>query len=102
LTHRPGHTLLVLGGAEARADDVKQLLAALEAAYADSPVVGAVFGLSTETVGGGIGRMDESAARQLGVKDSTLLAVRPDRYIGLRHDGRDPRVMDDYVQRLTQ
>ena len=38
-----------------------------------------------------VGRIDESVAAQLGVDGVTVLAVRPDRYVGLRDDGGDPR-----------
>jgi hypothetical protein len=31
----------------------------------------------------------------------TILAVRPDRYVGLRDDSGDPRVVAEYLDRLT-
>ena len=102
LTHRDGHTLLVLGGPEAEAGDVLDLVGALQTAHADSPLVGAVLGLSTQTTGAPLGRIDASVAEQLGIEGITVLAVRPDRYVGLRHDGRDPQVVRDYLDALRR
>jgi 2-polyprenyl-6-methoxyphenol hydroxylase-like FAD-dependent oxidoreductase len=80
LTHRPGHTLLVLGGPQADPARVNALVTELDAA---------------------VGTMDEAVAAQLGVVDVTILAVRPDRYVGLRDDSGDPRVVAEYLERLT-
>ena len=101
LTHRPGHTLLVLGGRKAATADVLNLVTDLEAAHADSPVVGAVLGLCTGTADPPIGRMDTSVADQLGVDEVTLLAVRPDRFLGFRHNGQDPRALQPYLDALA-
>jgi 2-polyprenyl-6-methoxyphenol hydroxylase-like FAD-dependent oxidoreductase len=101
LTHRRGHTLLVLGGPEAAAADVAELAAALEVAHASSPLVSAVIGLATRADDPRIGRMDESVAEQLGVRGVTALAVRPDRYVGLRHDGTNPGAIADYLDVVT-
>jgi hypothetical protein len=49
-----------------------------------------VLGLSTRVEGAPLGRIDASVADQLGIDGVTLLAVRPDRYVGLRHDGAIP------------
>jgi hypothetical protein len=40
-------------------------------------------------------------AEQLGVVHVTVLGVRPDRYIGLRDDSGDPRVVDAYLDALV-
>ncbi|HKH13890.1 MAG TPA: hypothetical protein VKA47_04455, partial [Solirubrobacterales bacterium] len=101
LTHRPDHTLLVLGGREASADDVHDLVTALDAAYAGSPVVGAVLGLCAEPAGLPIGRIDASVADQLGIENVTVLAVRPDRFIGFRHDRQDPGALQAYLGALS-
>jgi hypothetical protein len=77
LTHRSGHTLLVLGGPDATAAEATELAASLEAAQADSPLVSATAALATRGGDPGVGRMDESVAEQLGVRDVTILAVRP-------------------------
>ena len=60
-------------------------------------VVDAVVGLSTRPSGSRVGRIDESVAAQLGVSGVTVLAIRPDRYIGLRDDSGDPRAVDAYL-----
>ncbi len=80
LTHRPGHTLLVLGGPQADPARVDALVTELDA------------------VGG---TMDATLAAQLGVVDVTILAVRPDRYVGLRDDRGDPRVVAHYLDGLV-
>ena len=48
-----------------------------------------------------VGTMDEAVAAQLGVVDVTILAVRPDRYVGLRDDRGDPRVVAEYLDGLV-
>jgi 2-polyprenyl-6-methoxyphenol hydroxylase-like FAD-dependent oxidoreductase len=80
LTHVPGHTLLVLGGPQADAARVSALVSELDAV---------------------VGTTDEALAAQLGVVDVTILAVRPDRYVGLRDDRGDPRVVARYLDGLV-
>jgi hypothetical protein len=48
-----------------------------------------------------VGRIDESVAAQLGVVGVTVLAVRPDRYIGLRDDSGDPGAVEAYLNGLV-
>jgi 2-polyprenyl-6-methoxyphenol hydroxylase-like FAD-dependent oxidoreductase len=99
LTHRRGHTLLVLGGPDAEPDRVGDLVAELEGR--SSQAVDAVIGLCTRSGDPRVGRIDESTAAQLGVAGVTLLGVRPDRYIGLRDDSGDPRAVDAYFNALA-
>jgi 2-polyprenyl-6-methoxyphenol hydroxylase-like FAD-dependent oxidoreductase len=101
LTHRDGHTLLVLGGQEAAAGDVLELVGTLETAHAGSRLIDAVLGLCTQEADEPIGRIDASVADQLGIDAVTILAVRPDRYIGLRHNGRDPHAVRAYLDGLS-
>ena len=61
----------------------------------------AVLGLSTRGPLPGIGRIDDAVADQLGITGVTVLAVRPDRYIGFRRDGAEVRALDDYLRALT-
>jgi 2-polyprenyl-6-methoxyphenol hydroxylase-like FAD-dependent oxidoreductase len=98
LTHRLGHTVLVLGGRQASSDDVVELVAALEALALDTPVIDAVLGFSAGTARSEIGGVDDSVVDQLGIEGVTVLIVRPDRYIGLRHDGTDPRALARYLE----
>jgi hypothetical protein len=76
LTHRRGHTLIVLGGPQADPGQVGDLVAELE-------------GLSG------------AAVDAVGVAGVTVLGVRPDRYIGLRDDSGDPRVVAAYLNALA-
>jgi 2-polyprenyl-6-methoxyphenol hydroxylase-like FAD-dependent oxidoreductase len=99
LTHRRGHTLLVLGGPRADPDRVGELLAQLDARCGSA--VDAVVALCTGRSGPHVGRIDESVAAQLGVVDVTVLGVRPDRYIGLRDDNGDPQVVEAYLDALV-
>jgi hypothetical integral membrane protein (TIGR02206 family) len=63
--------------------------------------VDAVVALTVHPDGPQVGRIDESVAAQLGVAGVTVLGVRPDRYIGLRDDSDDPRVVAVYLNALA-
>lgn len=102
LTHRPGHTVLVLGGMDAAGADVLDLAATLKVACGESQVVDAVIGLCVRPEDLPIGGMDESVAQQLGVQGLTVLAVRPDRYVGFRHDGTDPGALAPYLDAFAR
>jgi 2-polyprenyl-6-methoxyphenol hydroxylase-like FAD-dependent oxidoreductase len=99
LTHRPGHTLLVLGGPQAEPGRVGDLVTELEAN--PGAAVDAVVGLSTDRGGRRVGSIDATVAAQLGVVGVTVLGVRPDRYIGLRDDSGDPSVVAAYLDQLV-
>jgi len=101
LTHRSGHTLFVVGGHEAAPTEILDVVAALEEAYGDSPVVGAVLGLGPSGTGQGLHRIDPSVVDRLGIEGLTVFAVRPDRYLGFRHDGGDPGAVEEYLEALT-
>jgi hypothetical protein len=66
----------VLGRLESKADPEL-----VDAAY------GFVVGGEEETADPRVGTMVAETAAQLGVDDVTVLAVRPDRFIGMRRDG---------------
>jgi 2-polyprenyl-6-methoxyphenol hydroxylase-like FAD-dependent oxidoreductase len=99
LTHRPGHTLIVLGGPQADPSQIGRLVS--ELGGHSSAAVDAVVGLSTSPGGAPVGRIDESTAAQLGVLGVSVLAVRPDRYIGFRDDSGDPRPVVAYLEALV-
>jgi 2-polyprenyl-6-methoxyphenol hydroxylase-like FAD-dependent oxidoreductase len=101
LAHRPGHTLFALGGPAASPADVAGLVSALEEAARGSAVFDAVVGLCTNPGTEPVGRLDEAVASQLGVKGITVLAIRPDRYVGLRDDAADPAAVDRYLAALA-
>ena len=92
LTHRAGHTLLVLGGPDAEPAEMLALAESLEREYSGSPVVDAAVAVE---------RLEPAVAAKLGINGITVLAVRPDRYVGLRHDGADPDAVRGYVAGLT-
>jgi 2-polyprenyl-6-methoxyphenol hydroxylase-like FAD-dependent oxidoreductase len=98
LTHNRGHTLIVVGGPKADPGTVGSLVAELEEL---SGAVDAVFGLSVHAEGPRVGRIDEPQATQLGVAGVTVVAVRPDRYIGLRDDSGDPGAVAAYLNALA-
>jgi 2-polyprenyl-6-methoxyphenol hydroxylase-like FAD-dependent oxidoreductase len=99
LTHRRGHTLLVIGGPQADPGRVAELVA--ELGGRSDATVDAVVGLCTRPGSPLVGRIDESVAAQLGVVGVTVLGVRPDRYVGLRDDSGDPRAVDAYLKGLV-
>ncbi|MGA7419609.1 MAG: FAD-dependent monooxygenase [Acidimicrobiales bacterium] len=101
LTHRLGHTLLVLGGKASAAEDVLELTVTLEAFHLRYPEIDAVLGFCTSSDGLPIGVIDQSVADQLGIEGVTILGVRPDRYVGFRHDGRDPGRLTHYLEGIT-
>jgi hypothetical protein len=99
LTHHRGHTLIVLGGPQADSGRVGSLVRDVE--ELSGAGVDAVVGLSTHPDGPRVGRIEESAAAQLGVVDVTVLGVRPDRYIGLRDDSGDPSAVAAYLDAVA-
>src|SRR6185437_5345723 len=87
LAHRAGHTLILLAGPAAQTSQILDLHTALQQAATGSPLFEAAASLSTRTdLPVHIGQLDSSATRLLGVDGVTLLAMRPDGYIGLRSD----------------
>jgi len=102
LAHRAGHTLLLLGGPDAHGSTLVDLHAALQGIVADSPLFEAGVALGTQpALPDQIGRLDPAGAVLLGLQDITLLAVRPDGYIGLRCDGDHLSGLERY-RRLVQ
>jgi 2-polyprenyl-6-methoxyphenol hydroxylase-like FAD-dependent oxidoreductase len=87
LAYREGHTLMLLGGPAADHAAFVDLYAFLREFATDSPLFGAVIALSTQSNSSiQIGILEPKAADLLGVENITLLAIRPDGYIGLRSD----------------
>lgn len=87
LAHRAGHTLILLAGHAAQSSQLLDLHTALQQAATDSPLFETAVALSTRTdLPVHIGKLDPSAAHLLGVEGITLLAMRPDGYIGMRSD----------------
>lgn len=86
LTHRCGHTLLLLADALADPAALATLRAQLEDDAAGSPLMEAVVAL----------RLDDAAG--LGLGDLTLLAVRPDGFIGLRAEQDHGKALRRYEE----
>jgi hypothetical protein len=102
LAHRPGHTVMVLGGPGGDPSAIANLVDEVETANSDSTILEAVFGFTARPVdGGAVGRIDQEVAERLGIAEVTVLAVRPDRYVGLRHDGGEPEAVTRYLESLT-
>ena len=87
LAHRAGHTLILLAGPDADASVLVDLHAAFQKVAKDSPLFAETFVVATAADAPlEVGRIDRCAADQLGIDGVTLLAVRPDGYVGLRSD----------------
>ena len=87
LTQRVRHTLLLLAGPDANATELIEFDAALQEFTADLLLFEAAFTLATEPdLPAHIGQIGRVEADLLGVTGITLLAVRPDGYVGLRSD----------------
>lgn len=87
LGQRAANTLILLGGPAADTSALSDLHAALQKHVSESPLFESAVALSSRAdVPHPIGRLDPTDASHLGIEGSTLLAVRPDGYIGLRSD----------------
>ncbi len=95
--HRAGHTLMLLGGPTAHAPTMVELHQALQEFSAGSPLFETAIALGIHSdLPLSIGRLDHAEAIRLGVQNTTLLAVRPDGYIGLRSDGDHLKALESY------
>ncbi|HET7443527.1 MAG TPA: FAD-dependent monooxygenase [Solirubrobacterales bacterium] len=98
LAHRPGHTLLLLAG-EGREEELAALLAEAQGLVDGSRLFEAAFALSTgSSPAAPVGRLDPAAAAALGVDRVTVLAIRPDRHLGLRGEGADLAGVRGYAE----
>jgi hypothetical protein len=103
LTQRPGHTLLLLAGPDARSSDLVEIEAALQRFTADSRLFEAAITLATESgLPAHIGQIGHIEAGLLGIKAITLLAVRPDGYVGLRSDKDHLRALTRYQSLILE
>jgi 2-polyprenyl-6-methoxyphenol hydroxylase-like FAD-dependent oxidoreductase len=87
LGQRAGSTLILLGGPTANTTSLLDLHATLQKHVNDSTLFETARTLSScANVPDQIGQLEAAEASRLGVEGSTLLAVRPDGYVGLRSD----------------
>jgi 2-polyprenyl-6-methoxyphenol hydroxylase-like FAD-dependent oxidoreductase len=97
LTHRAGHTLVLVGGPTVQGSDLTALLVALKEVATGSLLFEAAVAFSARAEGpDSIGRIEPLSADLLGVKGTTLFAVRPDGYIGLRSDRDHLKALERY------
>jgi len=97
LTHRAGHTLVLLGGPTTRGPELAAILATLQELATGSVLFEAAVAFSAGPhPSDRIGRFDPAAADLLGVQGTTLFAVRPDGYIGLRADREHLGALERY------
>jgi hypothetical protein len=72
-----------------RSDVVDDAMDLVRTSLGDARMISAVVGLCMAPAQQGMGRIDEAVADQFGVDWLTMLAVRPDRFVRLCHDGGD-------------
>ena len=97
LAHRAGHTLMLLAGPAAPGSALKDLYAALQDLATGSPLFEAAVVLGTHPdLPPQIGHLEPAAADLLGVEEITLLALRPDGYVGLRADRDHLNALERY------
>jgi 2-polyprenyl-6-methoxyphenol hydroxylase-like FAD-dependent oxidoreductase len=97
LAHRAGHTLMLLAGPTAHVPTLTELYAALQKLATDSPLFEAAIVLGTHSDQPiQVGRLEPAAADLLGVEEITLLALRPDGYVGLRADRDHLNALERY------
>jgi hypothetical protein len=102
LAHRAGHTLLLLAGTEANDTELASLHAAIQSFAVASPMFESAVTLATcSGASGRTSHLKPDAADRLGIKGMTLLAMRPDGYVGLRSDSDHLAAVERY-QRLIQ
>jgi len=100
LAHRRGHTLLAItaGGG---CDTLPRLFGQLEALVARSPLFDAVFALATARGDAPVGTIHPDAAATLGVESLAVLAIRPDRHVGLFAEGGTVADVERYAALVT-
>jgi 2-polyprenyl-6-methoxyphenol hydroxylase-like FAD-dependent oxidoreductase len=98
LGHRAGNTLILLGGPAADISTLSDLHSALQELVKDSTLFETAVALSScSGVAGPFGYLEPAEASHLGIEGSTLLAVRPDGYIGLRCDRDHLNTLERYA-----
>jgi 2-polyprenyl-6-methoxyphenol hydroxylase-like FAD-dependent oxidoreductase len=100
LTHRAGHTALLLGGLSAPVDELVRLDSAIRAG-SDPFIIEARVVLTTRSEARQpCAGLAPGAAELLGIGEITLLVIRPDGHVGLRADGDHVAAMAAYQRVL--
>lgn len=84
LTHRAGHTALLIAGTETPLEEFATLRDSLPRAAGASLLEAACFHAPAPSAGDF--RLESTAVAQLGIEGLTLLVIRPDGHVGLRAD----------------
>ena len=100
LAHRPGHTLLVIAVGDG-GDELPRLFAELEGLVARSPLFDAAFALATAPDQAPVGTIHPEAAAALGIRSLAVLAIRPDRHVGLIREGGSLADVEAYAALIT-
>ena len=100
LAHRRGHTLLAIAVGDG-GDELARLHAQLEALVARSPLFDAAFALATARGDAPVGTIHADAAAALGVESLAVLAIRPDRHVGLFAEGGTLADVERYAALVT-
>jgi len=100
LAARPGHTLLTIAVGDG-GDELPHLFAQLEALVARSPLFDAAFALATAPDQAPVGTIHPDAARALGVESLAVLAIRPDRHIGLVKENATLADVETYARLVS-
>ncbi len=94
---RAGHTLVLLAGPSADASAFADLHAALQTFITGAPLFEAVFTFSTNPeFTTQTGYLEPTVTDLLGLQETTLLALRPDGYIGLRSEHDHLNALERY------
>lgn len=99
LTHRAGHTVILLGGAESEPEALAKLHREI-AAIASPLIEETVLATTRPDPVGGTPRITPGGAARLGVRDTVLLVIRPDLHIGLRAERDHAGALRAYLERL--
>lgn len=95
LTHRAGHTALILGGPESNPVEAARLRDAI--ASCGAPIVEESIAMTVHAgAPSGVARITPGAAAGLGISGTTLLVVRPDLHVGLRADRDHVGALESY------
>jgi hypothetical protein len=86
LTHRAGHTALLIGGPSAHGDALARLDSAMQARSGTSLIEATIVLTTRFDDRHPCARLAPASADQLGISEVTLLVIRPDGHVGLRAD----------------
>lgn len=100
LAQRPGHTLVAIAVGDS-GEELRRLFAELQALVARSPLFDAAFALATAPDQAPVGTIHPATARALGVESLAVLAIRPDRHVGLAREGATLADVEAYAALVT-